>query len=135
MLRLEIKTGIILILLCTLFACKEKKKEKLEQKRALYKEYSVRKVGIPEYISVFKAANDSLRNWTNNHLSGYAVYKENVWYLDSLICFNENIDKCIMALSYQASPSSPSDGIERLYGAKIKERWYFFRGGGSSSST
>ena len=128
MLNQGIKCLAIFLAICTLVACEDKKKEELNQKRALYKKYSIRQVGTQEYTNVFKAANDSLKNWTDNHLSGYAIYEENGWYLDSLVCFNKSRDRCIMALSYQLCSSSNHDGMECLYGAKIKGKWYFFRG-------
>ena len=127
--NLETRSLIMFFFLCLLLGCKDKKSKELNQKRILYKTYSIKQVGDQEYVNVFNAANDSLKNWTNNHLSAYAIYEENGWYLDNLICFNENGDRCVMALSYRLYISPDYDGMSQFYGAKIKGQWYFFRGG------
>ncbi len=116
-------------ILSAVFACKDKRQEYINEKRMLYKKYSISRVGNQEYANVLRAANDSLKSWTDKHLRSYAIYEENGWHLDDLICFNEKMDRCIVALSYQLRNSSDHDGMERLYGVKIKGKWYFLRGG------
>ena len=116
-------------LLCLLYAC-ENKREDTSEKRLLCKQITIQQAGYSQYLNIFNAANDSLKSWTDQHLASYALYEEYGWYLDSLVCFNTNVDRCVIALSYQLPSSSDHDGMECLYGAKIKNKWYFFRGGG-----
>lgn len=120
----------VLLLLCLVSACQNEKME-WRQRKVLYKNHSIQQIGIEEYNMVYNAAKDSLKNWTNNHLNAYTLYEDNRWFLDNLVCFNKEKDRCIMALSYQLDCSSDHDGMEWFYGAKIKGKWYFFRGEGS----
>ncbi len=132
MLIREIKDIIMLALSCFfMFACSNNKHEEAKQKRSLYKKYSLSQVGLKGYNDVWNAARDSIKNYVNNHLSCYAVYADCPWYLDSLICFNKEADRCMMALSYQHDSESPSDGMDYFHGAKTNGKWYFFLGGGN----
>ena len=124
------KISLVLFLLCTIFACSDNKHEKVKQQRVLYKTYSMSQASSKEYAYVWNTAKDSIQLWANNHLVGYTIYADHKWYLDSLICFNKEVDRCVMALSCQRDPWSPSDGMDYFYGAKIKGIWYFFFGGG-----
>ena len=125
-----VKYLMICFTLCGLLGCKSQEKKNLWQNRVLYKKYSVEKVGHKEYIKVFNSVNDSLKNWTDNHLSDYDIYEEYGWHLDSLICFNATGDRCLMALSYQLPSQDDHDGMDYFSGIKVKEKWYFFKGGG-----
>ncbi len=130
MLRLGIKIGGVLILLCTLFTCKNNLNTAVRDKRILYKAHSIKQIGNKAYLNVWNAARDSVKTYIDNHLVRFTTYNNHVWYLDSLVSFNKKADRCVMALSYQDNPSSPSDCMEYLYGAKINGKWYFFLGGG-----
>ena len=130
MLRIEIKVRMVLLLSFFMFACNNNKHEEAKQKRMLYKKYSESQISPQDYNCIWNAAKDSIRLWANKRLQAYTIYGDHKWYLDSLLCFNKERDRCIMALSYQDDPESPSDGMDYFHGAKIKGKWYFFFGGG-----
>jgi hypothetical protein len=121
----------LLLLLCSicLFSCADKSK-KMQEEWLLYKDYSSQLVSQELYEQVLQEANDSVKNWLSNNLSNYLYEKNNDWRLDSLLCFNKNIDKCIMTLMLRDTLYKPtnSDGISHFYGIKIRNTWYFFRG-------
>ena len=98
-------------LLCLLYAC-ENKREDTSEKRLLCKQITIQQAGYSQYLNIFNAANDSLKSWTDQHLASYALYEEYGWYLDSLVCFNTNVDRCVIALSYQLPSSSDHDGMK-----------------------
>ena len=125
-----IKNFAAVLLVCLVFACKEKRSGELRHKRMLYKKYSTQQVGYKEYMDVFNSVNDSIKKWVSNNLENYAIYKTYGWHLDSLICFNAEGDRCQMALSYQLPSNDDHDGMDYFSGIKIKNRWYFFMGGG-----
>ena len=102
------------------------KHQQLRQKRILYEQHAVQKAGSEEYDHVWHAARDSIHLWVNNRLSGFDIYADFPWYLDSLICFNKAMNCCIVALSYQQGLWSPSDGMDYFNSAKINDRWCFF---------
>ena len=122
---------LLLLLLCgvCLFSCTDKSK-KLQEEWLLYKDFSSQLVSQELYNQIFQDANDSVRNWLLNNLSSYSYEKNNDWKIDSLLCFNENKDKCIMTLMLRDTLYKPanSDGISNFYGIKIRNTWYFFRG-------
>ncbi len=130
MLELGTKVSAVMLLLCLLFSCKENKHKEAIRKRSLYKQYSMKQVGAKEYEYVWNAARDSIQLWADNRLGFYSLYVDNKWYLDSLVCFNREMDRCMMALSYQSDRWSPSDGMDYFHGAKVKGKWYFFFGSG-----
>ena len=119
--------AVIFAICC--FSCKNNK-EKLNEKTILYKNYSVGVATLPVYESVFHSVNDSMNNWVKNGLSAYLYAQLNRWAFDSLICFNRNSDKCVMALAYQhdSITTATADFLIFFYGVKIKETWYFFDG-------
>ena len=123
--------NLLLLLLCSvcLFSCADKS-IKLQEEWLLYKDYSFQLVSQELYEQVFQQANDSIKNWISYDLSLYAYEKNNDWKLDSLLCFNKQIDKCRMTLMVRDTLYKPanSDGVSNLYGVKIKNTWYFFRG-------
>lgn len=130
MLRLDKKiylTAIMFILF--MHACKNKSVE-LSDKRNMCYETSKKAVSKNTYYSVFNQANDSVKNWVDNSLKGYLSQKLNSWLIDSLVCFNKGGDRCIMALSTRKTyfNNSVQENIDFLLGAKIKSKWYFFKG-------
>jgi len=96
----------------------------------LYEQHAVQKAGSEEYDHVWHAVRDSIHLWANNHLSGFDIYVDFPWYLGSLICFNKEMNRCKMVLSYQQGLWSPSDGMNYFNSAKINDRWCFFFEGG-----
>ena len=123
--------NLLLLLLCSvcLFSCADKS-TKLQKEWLLYKDYSSQFATQELYEQVLQKANDSITNWLSHDLPSYAYEKNNDWRLDSLLCFNKQIDKCIMTLMVRDTLYKPanSDGISYFYGIKIRNTWYFFRG-------
>jgi len=107
-----------------------RKKNEIKNKRLIYKNHSIERVGFTKYNTVWSSARDSIKLWAFNRLGYNAIYADHPWYLDSLVCFNELADRCVMALSYQLEKEANHDGMDYLYGAQIKGKWYFFFGGG-----
>lgn len=101
--------------------------EKANRKREVYFNYSKALIGEKEYYKIYNAAKDTVMNWTNNNLSYTTMYQSSL-ILDSLICFNKEKNKCVLALGYNLEAKENHDGIDYFYGAKIKYQWYFFRG-------
>lgn len=133
MLHQENKNLLLLLLysVCSicLFSCTDKS-TKLQKEWLLYKDYSSQFVTQELYEQVLQKANDSITNWLSYDLPSYAYEKNNDWRLDSLLCFNKRINKCIMTLMVRDTLYKPanSDGVSYLYGVKIRNTWYFFRG-------
>ncbi len=107
-----------------------KKNKNIQENRLAYKSYSVQQIGSIEYNNVWNSARDSIKLWAFNRLGYNSLYADHPWYLDSLVCFNKNADRCVMAISYQLEEEANHDGMDYLYGAHIQGKWYFFFGGG-----
>ena len=123
--------NLLLLLLCSvcLFSCADKS-TKLQEEWLLYKNYSFQLASQELYEQVFQEANDSVNNWLSHNLSLYAYEKNNDWRIDSLLCFNRQMNMCIMTLMVRDTLYKPanSDGISHFYGIKMRNTWYFFRG-------
>ncbi|MBY0244734.1 MAG: hypothetical protein K2Q03_04695 [Sphingobacteriaceae bacterium] len=127
MLTRGIKLFTVLLLMTNWYACSDKKKDLLE-KRKLYTKVATQIAGKEMYDSIYKVANDTIKKSIKNRLSDYKYYISHDWYLDSLICFNKKMNRCVMALSSKSSIFT-TDGMVEFYGAKINNKWYFFKGG------
>ena len=130
MLNREIKLYIIYILFyCFLIACNNKEKE-IKKNSELYYKYSTQAATEHIYKQIYGMAKDSINVWIQNKLQTVKYENANNWQIDTLICFNKDIDKCVMALAVSDTlyKQSPSDGITFFYGVKIRENWYFFKG-------
>lgn len=104
--------------------------DRITKERVLYLNYSTN-VSTPEnYKLVYDQAFDSISNWANHGLKSYINERDNKWFLDSLVCFNRNMDKCIMAIAKLNTkyPEIEADGLTYFYGVKIGHKWYFFDG-------
>ena len=77
-----------------LFSCRNAEKE-LMAKLKLSKDVSI-SASKEQYYSVYSNANDSLKKWVQFQLPTGLV--TNLWRIDSLVCFNKDADKCIMAV-------------------------------------
>jgi len=91
--------------------------------------YSRKTVGNKEYDKIYKAAQDSLKIWSENKLETY----RRVWAynskLDSTLCFNQSKNRLIGAILVQCDRSiCKMDDIHYFYGAKVKDQWHFFIG-------
>ena len=72
--------------------------------------------------------NDTLSNWNKNNLFGGSVACKSSFQLDSLLCFNKNRNRVVSTILYGGCRTDQSDLIQTCYGAKIKNKWYFFGG-------
>jgi hypothetical protein len=73
--------------------------------------------------------DDSLHIWASKNLDAYLDCKLYGWQIDSLICLNSSANKCVASLLMKVDLSkSTADGVDFLYGTKIENQWYFFRG-------
>jgi hypothetical protein len=114
------------LLFFSFFSCDNYEKKEKRQ-RELYYVNSVKAVGLYEYYTVYTQANDTINTWIQNGW-GYKMQKSALeWQLDSLICFNQIGNKCIMAIMNRES-ERVNNSINHFYGVKIKDSWYFFRG-------
>jgi hypothetical protein len=120
---------ILFILLIFLISCQDDKK-RFHERRNLYFEKSISVIGENDYLKIYNNANDSIKSWVDNNLSAYSILHIFKWKLDSLICFNRTLDKCIIALPVQCTWNDcESDELKYFYGAKVNNEWLFFRGG------
>ena len=112
----------VFVFLC--FSCDNQKEKKM---RELYYVNSVKTIGLDEYYDIYNQAIDSINNWIQNDLRGGLMQKSALeWLLDSLICFNQEGNKCIMAIMNRDQGGVNS--INHFHGVKIRSHWYFFCG-------
>jgi len=121
---------LCLVVFFVVTSCNNEQRE-ANVNRKLYFNSSLSVVGADEYFQVYTSANDSIEFWVANGLETYLGVKLNKWQLDSLICFNTAADKCIMALIIPSTywNDAVQDNINFFNGVKIKNQWYFFKGG------
>jgi hypothetical protein len=121
---------IVLLIILNFISCNNEQKE-LKEKRneAINKSISI--IGYDSYYDVYNKANDSIIVWVENQLASYLGKRLNDCQLDSLICFNNNADKCVMAILTRATFFNDAviDNINIFNGVRIKTSWYFFSGG------
>lgn len=119
-----IKNIISIIVIFIAFSCNTESTTKIAKK------ISTKIVGIEQYNSIYQNANDSINIWVKNRLSGYSKQYINDWQLDSLICFNQAANKCIICILTKTTffTNSSADGLDYFYGIKMKNKWYFCRG-------
>ncbi len=112
-----------------LISCEPKNKNNSEIDSIKMMQVSKRSISERTYYQVYGRANDSVATWIEHSLQSYLYEKSNNWSIDSLLCFNSQMDKSIMALLNQdLYPTSKNDGINVFYGVKIRDKWYFFKG-------
>ena len=110
-------------------------KTELQKNRQEIYNYSKRLAGDSLYYQVSKNMNDSVKVWTENHLSYYRYMKRDStgtkeYQIDSIICFNKSRDKCIAAIIMQQKlEAGVQDDIWYFCGVRINGKWYFFSGG------
>jgi hypothetical protein len=80
------------------------------------------------YSLVYNSMRDSLKVWGNAQLNKYRFINGLTWELDSLICFNRKVDKCLTTIHIQSGSLDKSDASLKLYGVCINKKWYFFTG-------
>jgi hypothetical protein len=74
--------------------------------------------------------NDSIKSWIKNKLGNYSYWNSLIKYqLDSVLCVNRDKNKIVTAILLQyVGRLGVQDDIYFFYGAKIKEKWYYFEG-------
>jgi hypothetical protein len=122
MLHLDKLKFYFLILIFSIYSCDYKRNEREKKEKLIYGT-SLGIMKKKEYDNVLYKAKDSLNFWIKNGLHFYDKYQK----IDSLICFNKNKNRCVMAL-LDSSPEGIYDGIHYFYGAKFNNKWYFFGG-------
>jgi hypothetical protein len=139
MLHCEIKIITLICASVVLFSCKKEfTKEEIKQiditrmneaakKRSIYMSFAKKIMGEKEYYAIYNNAKDTISNWIKNDLKYTTVYKAG-FTLDSLLCFNDLKNKCVMAFSYNNLITDTYEGMDYFYGVNIKNRWYFFMG-------
>jgi len=88
------------------------------------------RIGKNEYWRIWNMAGDSIKNWKQNNLRGWAGdTTKGEGKQDSVFCINSQLNKIIMArLARELTSEGKLDAIVFFYGVKIKEEWYFFGG-------
>jgi len=128
---------LVYVLIISSFASCTQRREKIKDYETdyseMYREYrnfSKRFVGDDVYNFVLKSANDSLSLWAGNSLKSYIQNKYDQWKTDSLICFNRDKNKCIMAILFRSTyfDYATQDDVKYFYGVKINNKWWFFKG-------
>ncbi len=113
---------IIFLVSLIVFSCRNN-----DARRQLFYARSVKKATESEYYKVYNNALDSIRFWTQNKFLNYTMQINCKWELDSLICFNSKLTKCILSIENQEIRYF-TNSINYLYGIKIKSEWYFIEG-------
>ena len=111
--------------LAMLFSCKDKSETK--QKQLLFKKYSIEIATETEYNYVYLTANDTVNSWVINNLEVAKAYKVSNWRIDSLLCFNKVVNKCVLCI-YRQYNEKVNNAIDFIFGVKINNNWYFFEG-------
>lgn len=120
----------VLLLITLVVGCNQQ--EQKEKRNYKILELSKRVIGNQEYDRVRQLALDSLRIWGRAKLPGYMTVWSHNYRLDSILCFNSERDRMVTAILIPChKPSCQTDNIHYFYGAKIKNKWYFFQGGGA----
>jgi hypothetical protein len=101
--------------------------ENKQEKNKSYFEISKKAATIEQYNLIYQNARDSISNWVGNNIVRYQMQKYSNWQLDSLICFNSEANKCVMAIINQQS-KTVTNSLNYFYGVKINGKWYFFEG-------
>ena len=94
-----------------------------------YYSTSLKKANIPLYNQALKSLTDSFGNWVTqktNNVTAEITYK---YQVDSLLCFNSAADRFITCRHlYVGVKESSSDDLQTVFGEKINNNWYYFKG-------
>lgn len=121
---LNLDKKIIYILFTLLFV----RCDNIEHKTNEY-EKSIEIIGKKEYKSIYTDLQDSINLWVTNRISSYDAEVIYPFKIDSLLCFNSNKNRFISCRHlYIDIPNATSDDLRFVYGEKINDRWYFFKG-------
>ncbi len=118
---------VLLLLSLAISACSEKSR-KTDNKEILKISQNI--MGKKEYDKIYEQARDTLKKWEQSKLEGAKWAWILNYQLDSIFCFNTDKNRMVTAILIQCNQlKCQTDEVQYLYGAKIKERWYFFGGG------
>lgn len=121
---LNLDKKIIYILLALLFV----RCDNIEHKTNEY-EKSIEIIGKNEYKSIYTDLRDSINLWVINRIRSYDAEVIYPFKIDSLLCFNSNKNRFISCRHlYVDIPNATSDDLRFVYGEKINDKWYFFKG-------
>jgi hypothetical protein len=123
---LKKENKIVLILLCFLFLFRCSETSQLSN---LILKKSIAVIGSNNYYKIYNSALDSLTLWNKNDLDYYWTRYNQVYMLDSLLCFNQKGDRFISSIHRFKNEENPSDELLFLLGEKINDHWYFFGNG------
>jgi hypothetical protein len=119
------KKIVSVILVLILFSCLNRN----EEKSIGIIEKSKNVIGDKEYYAIFTMLADSFNIWVNNKLLNYQAEYLYKYKLDSLLCFNSTKNRFISCRHlYVNIKESSSDDLQYVYGEKIENKWYFFKG-------
>ncbi|MBA3665022.1 MAG: hypothetical protein H0W61_12550 [Bacteroidetes bacterium] len=94
-----------------------------------YYRKSIDAMGKAEYHDLYRKLNDSVNLWITNRLRNYEAEATYKFHLDSLLCFNITRNRFISCRHlYVNLPDATSDDLQFIYGEKINEDWFFFKG-------
>ena len=80
-------------------------------------------------LVIYHQLKDSVNIWVANKLLNYEAETIYKYYIDSLICFNKKGTRFIGCRHlYVNIPDATSDDLQYIYGEKINNQWYFFKG-------
>ena len=123
------KGKVLLILVCIMTSCNIniQNNEKIETR---FTKISQQVVGIEDYNQLYSSIADSIKNWSKHDLGNYNFDRTGKRIIiDSILCINSKGNKLIGTLLNFNFKNKNSDGITEFYGAKIKNKWYFWSGG------
>ena len=94
-----------------------------------YYEKSLQVINQQEYNSIYQSVNDSFKLWINCKTK---IVEPETYYpysIDSLMCFDSSRNRFIGCTHlYVKTKEAKMDGLDFLYGEKINNHWYYFRG-------
>lgn len=81
------------------------------------------------YFSLYKNLEDSIDYWIRHKLPNVEAESLYPFSIDSLLCFNLENNKFITCRHiYLNEKNVSSDDLQFIYGEKIDNKWYFFKG-------
>jgi hypothetical protein len=118
------KRLIILLLIIVFYACVDKTKTS-----NVFEKKAKNVIGGSSYKEIYFNLKDSFNLWVINNLVGVEAEKIYLYDLDSLLCFNDGKDRFISCRHlYVNINDATSDDLQFVYGEKINDQWYFFKG-------
>jgi hypothetical protein len=89
----------------------------------------VQRIEPEKYKEIYSNACDSLLFWCRNNFENYSLRFNQIYTLDSLLCFNKDNDRFVGVIHRFKNEKNWSDELLILYGERIENKWFFFDGG------